>query len=522
MSILDSIYGAVSGAVGAVSSAISSAAAPVVSAVQNIGSSIASAGQQVASQVTSSAPTTSSGQQYISSPIQQTYYYQPSVVNPFDSGLAFAGNAIQQNVVSPIQSALSSISTAVSPAVQFVEQYPVLSSALVAAGPLALPVAAGYTAARGLESALFPKQTTSIPTSEPITSGLDKTQPGAQWSGMLIPTYNETSLPASTLSRAGYYDLSTLGDSQTQQIAENLYNAPYAVGTTQPFKSYAGAVGTALEQQRQEAYKTPTSIDDRYYLNELQKLTEDNVESSSAYHYEGMKSGVPVAANPFEYKGDIAVQVLKGSADKGFSPVSGEVIPYLPSGKGLQDYGWDIAEGKAEKVNYLPALAYMETATGMYGPYGNLYGGVKTGGVKPEEVSERLSAWSGLPPSASVTSLMPTQIGAVEPISKPVSSGGPIEVLASNLFQGKLPSIGELWSSTPVAKIASNWTWDTSHAASDINTALSARPKMGTEGLLDLAGIMPFGSEIEEVGAPVAKEVGEKVAASGSLENTGL
>ena len=53
-----------------------------------------------------------------------------------------------------------------------------------------------------------------------------------------------------------------------------------------------------------------------------------------------------------------------------------------------------------------------------------MYGGTGAKYVSAGDVSQRLSAWSGLPRSASVTTVMPTQIGASEPTIVQKSSVG--------------------------------------------------------------------------------------------------
>jgi hypothetical protein len=204
---------------------------------------------------------------------------------------------------------------------------------------------------------------------------------------LLIPTYNSSALPSGTTERADYYSPTEAGDSKTQAIASELASKPYLVNTIQPYKSYASAVATALEIQRENT----TGHAQSYYGNELQKLIESNVGISSEYHYQAMKSGLPQAANPYEYLGDLSVEFLKGNATKNFSPVSGEIESYLPSSGGLQDWAWENAKGNNLNVSYMPALAYLASAEGLEGPYGALYGGTGVKYVQPSDVKERLS-----------------------------------------------------------------------------------------------------------------------------------
>ena len=193
-----------------------------------------------------------------------------------------------------------------------------------------------------------------------------------------------------------------------------------------------------------------------------------------------MASGVQTAANPYEYLGDLSVEFLKGTATKGFSPVSGEIESYLPASGGLQDWAWSNAEGKGTNVSYLPALAYLASAEGIEGPYGALYGGTGAKYVSAGDVSQRLSAWSGLPRSASVTTVMPTQVGASEPTTVMKTSGEGASVLQPSGFDlwamglnipvvsGALVATSDFWLSgtNPIAGIAKE-------ASSIVNTISS-------------------------------------------------
>jgi hypothetical protein len=281
----------------------------------------------------------------------------------------------------------------------------------------------GGGAAYAKATDVYAAKQTTVPSSDLHSSLAGYNGGGADWSPLLIPTYDTSSLPAGTTTRSDYYSATQAGDATTQALATKLSSTPYLLGTIQPYKSYNEAVEVALEKQRE----TTTGNAQSYYGNELQKLIESNVGTSSEYHYQAAKSGVPVAANPYEYLGDLSVEFLKGEPTKSsevFSPVSGELKSYLPTSGGLQEWAWNRAEGKNENVSYMPVLAYLASAEGLEGPYGALYGGTGAKSVNAGDVSQRLSAWSGLPRSASVTSIMPTQIGAVEPTTVQKSSVG--------------------------------------------------------------------------------------------------
>ena len=131
------------------------------------------------------------------------------------------------------------------------------------------------------------KQTT-VPSSDLHSSLAGYNGGGADWSPLLIPTYDTSSLPAGTTTRSDYYSATQAGDATTQALATKLSSTPYLLGTIQPFRSYGQAVGVALEAQRE----TTTGHAQSYYTNELEKLVESNVGISSEYHYNAMASGV--------------------------------------------------------------------------------------------------------------------------------------------------------------------------------------------------------------------------------------
>ena len=185
-------------------------------------------------------------------------------------------------------------------------------------------------------------------------------------------------------NRPGFYPASSLGDSQTQAAIKanaQMRGLGFAVASDDAI------LGRTLEAQRQAAFGTLGSKDDRFFSGEFQKWIENKVETSSAYHHVGMKSGIPIPANRFEYQGDLAVEFLKGQPRKDserFSPVSGEMSLSLPQfggrGEGVQDYAWRLTEeGKigAGRVSYSPAVEKLLSAEGKYSVYGDLWGGKK-------------------------------------------------------------------------------------------------------------------------------------------------
>jgi len=195
-------------------------------------------------------------------------------------------------------------------------------------------------------------------------------------------------------SRPGY--TADLGDRFTKAAVaatSSLRSMGYNVATPDQM------TGRVLEAQRQSALETPGRTDERYYENQLEKWAQNMVEKSSAYHDVGMASGVPIAANPFEYQGDLAVEFLKGAPTKAserFSPVSGEMSQYLP-GEGLQQYAWrDALKNEALPsaelgtsiggVSFAGAVKYLGSKEGQYGPYGVLAGAPKYTATSPDRL----------------------------------------------------------------------------------------------------------------------------------------
>jgi hypothetical protein len=186
--------------------------------------------------------------------------------------------------------------------------------------------------------------------------------------------------------RPGFTEAANLGDTRTQMAVQGV-SILRSFGMN--VASEAVMMGRTLEGQRQAAFKTPGQTDDRYYSGELQKWVENKVELSSTYHHIGMKVGIPIPANRFEYQGDLAVELLKGAPRKDsemFSPVSGEMAPYLPQfegrGEGIQDYAWRLSEygtRGAGEVSYSPGIEKLLSSEGQYGPYGVLWGARKEG-----------------------------------------------------------------------------------------------------------------------------------------------
>lgn len=325
------------------STVVSVATAPFAAAYQ--------AGQQVSPFVTSSQPTTVSGQQYVSAPTQQ---------------LSLGGIASPQSYVEQAQSIIS-------PAI------PTIQNTLLAApfvlNPITAPVIVG-TMAAGAIGIKSPLATPSIPSYQ-----------GADLGGIPITIQRPVSAPALTAydtqalqavqGRAGYTPTSELGGASTQRILEGYKLAQQNIalmgGNVAPVEMQAGRV---LEAQRAAS---TTTREQQFYSGELSKWAENMVELGSAYHVVGKASTTPIPANRYEYQADLAVEFLKGAPTKSseyFSPVSGEMATYLPSGKGVQQISWDVAKtGEVSKVSFAPAVEKLVASQSVYGPYGALWGG---------------------------------------------------------------------------------------------------------------------------------------------------
>jgi len=205
--------------------------------------------------------------------------------------------------------------------------------------------------------------------------------------------------------RPGFTPLDNLGDPQTQMQLQRA-QAGLELSSGAKESLVAGILGNQMRAaQERGAYREV-----QYYGNEIQKTAQNAVERASEYHHIGMGAGVPTPANPFEYKGDLAVEFLKGTPQYEkdvFSPVSGHMSSTLPlGGLGLQEYQWELAkvgqQGATREyynVNFNPAISALGEAEGKYGPYGFLYGGPNYTGT-PSSSGNRMQT---PPPPGSVS-----------------------------------------------------------------------------------------------------------------------
>ena len=144
-----------------------------------------------------------------------------------------------------------------------------------------------------------------------------------------------------------------------------------------------------IEIMRQQKAMAGDTKGSQFYGGELAANIKGFTDLSDAYHAAGMKSGKPAPANPFEYRGDLAVEFLKGAPRRDtekFSPVSGEMGGFLPQingrGLGLQEWSWKAAlntdkpgkYGAAPAVSFMAAIQKLGRSGSEYGPYGALAG----------------------------------------------------------------------------------------------------------------------------------------------------
>lgn len=176
--------------------------------------------------------------------------------------------------------------------------------------------------------------------------------------------------------RADFVDFTTLGDTNTRRIADEILQRGEA-------PTMEIATGIALNRQLESAKLTQGTRDVQFFLNEVARYNHNAIALSAEYHSLGMTSGVPVKANPFEYAGDLALALEKGGNPKdftkktyGFNPDVGRELGLLPGGKGLQETAWDVAKtGQPSQGSFEDAIRVVGAARGLYGPYGGLYGG---------------------------------------------------------------------------------------------------------------------------------------------------
>jgi len=314
-------------------------------------------------------------------------------------------------------------------------------------------------------------------------------------------------------TRPGYYASTELGDAATQTRAKELMNQP-----NKPFGSYDDAVRYTLEEQRQAATDSRAKS---FYENELTKSIQEPIEAASQYHYMAKETGRPVAANPYEYQADLAVELLKGAPitrSDVFPPVSGEMSRYLPGGTmGVQQHQWNTALGKNENVNFMPGLAALQAAEGIEGPYGALYGGTGVKSITPESVGNVMASWETNVPRSVVTT-MPAQFSGTGPDvtmkSQPMA-GGLYVVPGSAVVFNKGGPTGTQNATIGSTNIPSTFT--------DVSNVIKATPILSN--IYDIGSKVPSGevpvlSSVYKLGTetklPVASDVLSGISQGGA------
>lgn len=496
MSILDSIYGAASG----VASAISQAVSPVVSAVtsipaavvSNISSGLSSSGQSSYNTVLASQPTTPNGETYVSTP--QPVYIPSPVSNAFQSFIS--------PVIAPTIPPVSIPSVIAGEGTQ-----PLLSSLPQYAAPQTIP---GKVQDLNAEIQAAGGTITDI--------GGKLYGPAAKGYQPVTPVYT-TPAYQSSLAIKGMGEPIT----QEQEISSD-------VTSYVPYGNYA-----QTELKNTKIVSEPTGDVDIYQQTHPGSSLWNLVSSGSRAALQSGAFTVGAPETPIVYTQESGGTKLASSASvseaakifanpTSYSRLGSEVYGgYVQplTGKTVQETGAKLST-YANPLNLANLVS--PTAVNLLKaelPTVSPPWSISASSPAIQELTESGLSGGVTPRSASVASAMPTQDISTLPApfkstvatTPPSSGGGPIEVLASNLFQGKLPSVGELWASTPIARIASNWTWKTPSTAEGWVKGLTSAPTVGTlsdqyqkttiptQKFLDTLSIIPGGSEIKEAGA---------------------
>jgi hypothetical protein len=169
-------------------------------------------------------------------------------------------------------------------------------------------------------------------------------------------------------NRPDYVPLTQMGNSETQRQFRETANT---LSSDQQF----ALMGRILEGQRDAAYKTEGLADDRYFDSALEQWGQNASELSAAQHHLIKNSDI-VGGNELEARGDLAIEFLKGSPGKSsewFSPLSGQMSPYLPGGRGVQQYSWDKALSTARGLPQPGAVSFMAAVERVGSARGSLF-----------------------------------------------------------------------------------------------------------------------------------------------------
>lgn len=136
--------------------------------------------------------------------------------------------------------------------------------------------------------------------------------------------------------RADFVSITSLGSNETAIRANRYMNEGR-------YPDPVSATLAVLEEQYQEARKTPGLTDDRFFMNEMQLAAQQGIGRSSQAHYEMGKGWAAYAGNPWEPAGDTYLEIIKGYPTKGAEgPLSFKTpLPeYMGARVGLQDIAW--------------------------------------------------------------------------------------------------------------------------------------------------------------------------------------
>jgi len=264
---------------------------------------------------------------------------------------------------------------------------------------------------------------------------------------------SEQAIVTAISTRPRGMDAAQFGDRKTQQLLSAV-----------PEGDRAAALGVILEQQRQEATKTPTLTDDRFFQNQLDLWNAQAIEGSAGEHAYKKSSPNPAdwTANVRENLGDIALVVEKAGNPKdnfgknyAFNRNVASATSVLPQRTnadgtvtpvGLQEYAWmGAVSGKSPgNVSWMPAINYINSQRGRQGIYGNLAGGV------PDE-------FTPLPAGYSNGGMIhqPT-IAAPDRLIGGGKVAGKTTVSANNLpapFRSEIESVGKVMPPSPKVNI---------------------------------------------------------------------
>ena len=236
---------------------------------------------------------------------------------------------------------------------------------------------------------------------------------------------------------------------QGTDVSQQYLNRPDVYQVTDPKQIALMATGlTAYQAAEKLRYDvstpgqpgyTPSVADDLYYETLRTQAWTTRTGESAGYHTWAQKSGLPQAANPFEYTADLMTYAEKGYPTQRkdvFSPVNYEMLG-LAEGKGAQAYS-TLAEQQYDLRGAADVIARAERSGDM-GPYGQLrswssYGG-ELGLGEQQSIAIKAAERRGEPYSLDSWGATPQALGRLGefvPIVQPQAKQD------SNVFGGSL------------------------------------------------------------------------------------